>query len=62
MTEFVVSSAMKRNWPSTNPRSARPGVSGPLGATVGGGGGGCPAVRPVGGGVGDAVAVVSLAP
>ena len=66
ITAFVVSSAMKRNWPSTNPTSVTPGVpSGAPGAAVGGGGGGWygePGGRPVGGAVGCAVGTVSLAP
>ena len=63
ITEFVVSSAMKRNWPSASPTSVTPRAA--PGAAVGAGGGGgsgCPAVRPVRGGVGCAVGTVSLAP
>ena len=63
ITEFVVSSAMKRNWPSASPTSVTPRVA--PGAAVGAGGGGgsgCPAARPVRGGVGCAVGTVSLAP
>ena len=63
MTEFVVSSAMNRNWPSARPTSVMP--SGAPGAVVGagdGGGGGWPAGRGVSGGVGCPVGTVSLAP
>src|SRR5262249_7065516 len=65
MTEFVVSSAMKRNRPSARPMSVRPGVSEAPGAAVGAGGvgcGGCPGGRPVRGGVGAAAETVSFAP